>query len=39
MPLQRRFRSYVGLGGAYEKLRRLLGEFRFGSVSEALKLH
>jgi hypothetical protein len=39
MPLQRRFRSYVGLGSAYAKLRRLLAEFRFGTVSEALKLH
>ena len=39
MPAGRRFKSYVGLGGAYEKLRRLLAEFRFGSVSEALALH
>jgi polysaccharide deacetylase family protein (PEP-CTERM system associated) len=36
MPLHRRFRSYVNLGTTFEKLRRLLRDFRFGSVSESL---
>ena len=38
MPLARRFRSYVNLHTAAGKLRRLLSDFRFGSVSEALAL-
>ena len=36
MPASRRFRSYVNLGGTADKLRRLLDEFPFGTVSEAL---
>ena len=38
MPFARRFRSYVGLESARGKLRRLLADFRFGTVSEALGL-
>ena len=34
MPLGRRFRSYVNLAGAHDKLRRLLEEFRFGTISD-----
>lgn len=37
MPLARRFRSYVNLATTLDKLRRLLGDFRFVSVSEALE--
>ncbi len=37
MPLPRRFRSYVGLHTAYDKLRRLLEEFRFGTISDSLR--
>lgn len=36
MPLVRRFKSYVNLGTTYEKLRRLLSDFEFGTVSDAL---
>ncbi len=36
MPLRRRFRSYVNLSRTLDKLRGLLGEFRFGSVSDSL---
>lgn len=36
MPLKRRFKSYVNLSTTYEKLRRLLDEFRFGTISQAL---
>jgi len=37
MPPHRRFRSYVNLHTTYEKLRRLLGDFPFGTASEALQ--
>jgi polysaccharide deacetylase family protein (PEP-CTERM system associated) len=32
----RRFKSYVGIGSAFEKLDRMLGEFEFHSVREAV---
>lgn len=33
-PLRSRFRHYTRLGGMRKKVDRLLGEFRFGTVSE-----
>lgn len=36
MPLARRFKSYVNLGRTEGKLRRLVRDFRFGTVSQAL---
>ncbi|MGE4606401.1 MAG: XrtA system polysaccharide deacetylase [Myxococcota bacterium] len=36
MPASRRFKSYINLGGTGDKLSRLLTEFPFGTVSEAL---
>ncbi len=37
MPARRRFKSYVNLATTYAKLRRLLCEFQFGTVSQALE--
>lgn len=39
LPLTRRFKSYVGLARAEEKLRRFLTDFRFTDLSEAVELH
>lgn len=36
MPLKRRFKSYVNLDTTLPKIRRLLQDFRFGTVSESL---
>jgi polysaccharide deacetylase family protein (PEP-CTERM system associated) len=37
MPRIRRFKSYVNLSTTYEKLKRLLADFEFGTVSAALQ--
>ena len=38
LPLQRKFKSYVGLKGAEDKLRRYLTDFNFTDVQTAAKL-
>jgi hypothetical protein len=36
MPLRRRFKCYVGLGGTKAKLRMLLGRYRFDTCASVL---
>ena len=38
LPLKRKFKSYVGLKGAEDKLRRYLTDFNFTDVQTAAKL-
>lgn len=38
LPLSRKFKSYVGLGGAEKKMRRWLTEFNFVDVATAADL-
>jgi polysaccharide deacetylase family protein (PEP-CTERM system associated) len=38
LPLYRRFKSYVGLSGAFKKLGRLLAEFQFTDIAKADKM-
>ena len=38
LPLMRRFKSYVGIKGAFKKLQKLLNDFSFVNVAEADKL-
>jgi hypothetical protein len=35
LPLSRRFKSYVGLAGAYHKLQKLLSDFEFIDIAMA----
>lgn len=36
LPLSRKFKSYVGLGGAEDKLRKFLVNFKFSDISDAV---
>lgn len=38
LPLMRRFKSYVGIKGAFRKLKRLLDDFEFVNVQEASEI-
>ncbi len=38
LPLMRRFKSYVGIKGAFKKFQKLLGDFTFVNVAEANNL-
>jgi hypothetical protein len=38
LPLQRRFKSYVGLSRSFSKFQKLLDDFKFINVEEASKL-
>jgi hypothetical protein len=37
LPFNRKFKSYVGLSGAYNKLKKLLTDFDFIDIAEADK--
>jgi polysaccharide deacetylase family protein (PEP-CTERM system associated) len=39
MPFKRRFKCYVNVSGASEKLRRLLERYRFGAIRDFLERH